>query len=220
MSGWIKLYRGFASCEAFEEIKDPVPDAFAWVWLIENAAWKSIIRRSGIGASIPLTRGQIHVSDRQLASVWLWDKKRVRRFLDRLERHKMVVKNRDHLGTTLTICNYDEYQKNNDAEGPAKDQQRTTHKEGKEIKEERKETEYAFHGRVIRLGHSDFESWKGAYSAIPDLKAELQAQDDWLASQPEAQRKGWFFRTSGALKNKNHAYLAKARDIDKFDLPC
>jgi hypothetical protein len=102
-------------------------DEDAWFWLIEHAAWKPLRRRAGQGQSIIIERGQIHVSDRSLASAFRWDKKRVRRFLARLEGHLMVSQNRDQSGTTLTICNYDKYQKSEVSAGPAKDQSGTTH---------------------------------------------------------------------------------------------
>lgn len=137
MSGWLSLYRGWRDCEAFEERSSPMADCDAWLWLIENAAWKAFTRRGPKGDPIRLERGQIHVSDRQLAGVFLWDKKRVRRFLDRLEGHEMVSQNRDHSGTILTICNYDKYQNHDEDAGPSKDHHGTTQEQGKQGKEEK-----------------------------------------------------------------------------------
>lgn len=132
MSGWITVHRGWRDCEAFEEPRDPMSDADAWLWLIEHTAWKPIRRTAGQGQSIMLERGQIHVSDRSLATAFRWDKKRVRRYLDRLSDHEMVIQNRDQSGTTLTICNYDKYQNIVEKTGPVKDQSGTTQEQGKQ----------------------------------------------------------------------------------------
>jgi hypothetical protein len=126
------MHRGWRDNEAFEERRDPMADADAWFWLIEHTAWKPIRRTAGQGQSVMLERGQIHISDRSLASAFQWDKKRVRRFLARLEAHEMVLQNRDQSGTTLTICNYDKYQQIPERSGPAKDQLGTTQEQGKQ----------------------------------------------------------------------------------------
>lgn len=69
---------------------------------------------------------------------------------------------------------------------------------------------YAFVGSVIRLTKRDFEKWRSAYSAITDLKAELQGIDDWLQGQPEDKRRRWFHAVSGMLSRK-HQELAAAQ---------
>lgn len=71
---------------------------------------------------------------------------------------------------------------------------------------------YAFCGEVIRLSHDDFEKWELNFSAIPDLRAELQARDDFLKHQPKADQKRWFMSTSSYLKNKNKQALQELRD--------
>lgn len=132
MSGWICLHRGYRLNDAFEESSDPFHDEHAWVWLLEHAAWRGTYRRGGKGDSIRIERGQIHVSDRQLAAAWHWDKKRVHRFLDRIQLHGMVAQERDHSGTILTICNYEKYQQIPQQSGPSEDQPRTTQEQGKQ----------------------------------------------------------------------------------------
>lgn len=142
MIGYIRLYRGWRDCDAFCD--ERLSEREAWLWLLENAAYRPAKRRNGKGEIITIERGQIHVSDRSLASAWDWDKKHVRRFLDRLSDCGMVDQSRDQSGTILSILNYEKYQSPaNDtgtgqgaSEGPAEDQPRTTHKEGKEGKEE------------------------------------------------------------------------------------
>lgn len=133
MSGWLALHRGWRDCDAFEPRRDPMADEDAWLWLIEHTAWKPIRRTGGQGQVVSLERGQIHISDRALSTAFHWDKKRVRRFIERLEAHSMVRAHRDQSGTILTICNYDKYQQVEQREGPVKDQQRTTQEQGKQV---------------------------------------------------------------------------------------
>lgn len=133
MSGWVSMHRGWRDCEAFEEPRDPMADEDAWFWMIEHTAWKSIRRTGGQGQAVRLERGQLHVSDRSLASAFRWDKKRVRRFLDRLVTCGMVLQERDQSGTILTICNYDKYQQAPKPAGPVEDQSGTTQEQGKHL---------------------------------------------------------------------------------------
>lgn len=62
-------------------------------------------------------------------------------------------------------------------------------------------TSYAFEGRVIRLTFEDLQRWKGAFANL-DLMPLLTARDDWLAGQPEADRRRWFTSTSSWLANR------------------
>jgi len=83
--------------------------AAAWAWLIEHAAWKAT--RVGVNNRIiPVGRGQLCYSLRDLGRAWKWDEGRVRRFLDRLESEEMIARDVTAGQTVITICNYDEYQ--------------------------------------------------------------------------------------------------------------
>lgn len=60
---------------------------------------------------------------------------------------------------------------------------------------------YAFVGRVIRLKPADYERWRDAYPRV-NLRAELQAADDYYAENPP-QHGRWFFAVSRWLKKAN-----------------
>lgn len=84
---------------------------------------------------------------------------------------------------------------------------------GKRIEEEL--TKFAFEGEVIKLTHKDFDKWSSSFSALYDLKAELQALDDWFSKpENEAKRKSWFHMVSGILK-KEHIKQQKIADDTK-----
>lgn len=201
MAGFIKLHRGWRDCDAFTN--DPFSEREAWLWLIENAAWKDGQRRAGKGNVIEVQRGQIHTSERTLASVWKWDRKHVRRFLKRLEKCAMVGPTGGPSGSLITICNYDKYQSDGTNQGTNQGtvrgtNQGTTQEEGKERKEEKEGGGFAFSGDVIRLSFADFRKWQTAFPDL-DLRAVLQSRDDWLSTQPEESRKRWFLSTSSWL---------------------
>lgn len=216
MAGFIKLHRGWRNNPVFLE-DEPLTEREAWLWLIENAAWKETHRRTGQGAVVRLERGQMHVSLGSLASAWQWSIKRVRGYLERLTKASMVGTVRDKSGTILTIKNYRKYQDSGHSEGTVEGtdgaQLGHTQEEGKERKEDKKGG-YAFCGRVIRLVETDLARWRSSYHLL-DLPALLQNRDDWLASQPEDARKRWFQSTSSWLAQKQQEAADRLRHQPK-----
>lgn len=69
----------------------------------------------------------------------------------------------------------------------------------------RKEVKYKFKGEIIKLSARDHERWRSAYSAIPDLDAELQRIDDrFQAKHPD----NWFQAASAMLAAKHQKLAA------------
>lgn len=110
MSGWIALHRGWRDCEAFEDDDVPMSQREAWVWLIENVAWKETRRRTMKGERIVVARGQFHTSLRTLGDTFGWGKNKVSRYLEKLVLCGMIGTVAGQSGLLITICNYDEYQ--------------------------------------------------------------------------------------------------------------
>lgn len=144
MSGFIKLHRGWHESDLFKD-NESYCERMAWLWLIENAAWKDTTRYNHKGEIIEIKRGQIHVSLSSLETAFNWSKKKVRGFIDRLEKRHMVGAKKAQSGTLLTICNYAKYQDNKDVQGHGQGtakgtdgaQLGHTQEEGKEIKEDK-----------------------------------------------------------------------------------
>lgn len=220
MSGWIRLHRGWRDCDAFSY--EPASEREAWVHLLETAAWKPMVRRCGKGDVVEVGRGQLHTAERTLANMWQWDRKRVKRFLNRLEKYSMISQKTGPSGNLITICNYDEYQTegtingtvNGTTQGPSEDHPRTTQeerKERKEGKEEKKSGDYEFEGAVIRLSAKHYGEWRKVYSAIPDLRSELYSLDAWWQGQPDARKKNWFNASKGMLNAKQQEIKKQER---------
>ncbi len=136
MSGWIALHRGWRDCEAFEDDATPMSEREAWVWLIENAAWKDTRRRNMKGERIDVRRGQFHTSLRTLGDTFGWGKNKVSRYLEKLVRYGMVGTASGQSGVLITICNYDRYQDISENKevvpGTVAGQSRDTQEQGKQ----------------------------------------------------------------------------------------
>jgi hypothetical protein len=142
MGGFIKLHRGWRETDGLMPSKE-FSDFEAWLWILENAAWKDGHRFNAKGELVPIERGQMHVSIRSLQTAFGWSKSRVERFLERLKTVAKVSIKAGQSGTILTVCNYEKYQGRDDshedslrtATSPDCGQPRDTHKESKEGKE-------------------------------------------------------------------------------------
>lgn len=102
------MSRGWMDCELFMQ-KEPFDRRSAWVYLIENAAWKQ--RNFVVGNSvIRLERGQLTVSLRYLSEAWEWSTTKVRGYLKLLQNLAMIKLAKNTGQNLITICNYDTYQ--------------------------------------------------------------------------------------------------------------
>ncbi len=101
------MYRGWMDNPVFKDA--PYSEREAWVWLVENAAFKET-RTEIKGNDVTLSRGQLSYGLRYLEKAWKWDLSKVRRFLKRLEKRHMIDTENDTGQNIITICNYNEYQ--------------------------------------------------------------------------------------------------------------
>lgn len=191
MTGYIKLHRGWMQCDAFDQA-EPFSEREAWLWLIENAAWKECTRRDSKGAFITVQRGQMHTSLRNLGLAWQWGKNKVFRYLERLKKCNMIGTASGQSGLLITICNYCEYQGQRDSLGTESETQtgqpRDTQEEGKEVKEGKKDVANATSSAWVCPDGVDRQHWV-------DLLANRKAKK---------------------LKNTATAYAGLIRDLDQL----
>lgn len=112
------MHRGWQDNPIFDREEFSRRDA--WIWLIENAAWKTSRARVK-GETIELNRGELCFAQRFLAEKWGWSKSRVDRFLKILDAEGMIEVRSKNGATAnhaagqgqsiITICNYDIYQR-------------------------------------------------------------------------------------------------------------
>ena len=109
--GWIKLYRKITDHWLWQ--KKPFSPGQAWVDLLLLVNRKDEKANFG-GKTITVKKGSRLTSIRILADRWGWSKDKTVRFLNVLERDKMLVKKSDTKKTVLTLVNYGGFQKRTD----------------------------------------------------------------------------------------------------------
>ena len=107
MSGYVKISRAIFGHGMFKE--EPYTEIQAWIWFICGASYKDDTVRVG-HLIIDVKRGEYVASIRFLAKKFKWTTSRVKRFLDRLTRGKMVTTKATQGITSINLLNYDEYQ--------------------------------------------------------------------------------------------------------------
>lgn len=83
----------------------------------------------------------------------------------------------------------------------------------------KKNSNYVFAGKVIRVDAGLFADWEKSFSNIPNLKAQLQSRDTWLETQPERDRKKWIHSTAAWLANKDAGFAKAAVADDPYADP-
>jgi hypothetical protein len=110
--GFILIARGLLKHPRFKP-SGPFTAAEAWLWMIEEAAFKSRtvpVKNGTRHETLQLERGQLSHSIRYLAQAWSWSDKRVQRFLAALVSDQSVTTQTTTLQTVITLCNWDKYQ--------------------------------------------------------------------------------------------------------------
>jgi len=142
MSGWIKLYRSVQDHWLYNE-KRKFSRFEAWndILLTVNFTDAQTIIK---GKVYDVKRGQSILSLESWSKRWSWDKNAVRRFLTLLQKEEMIDLVSDNITTQLTVCKYEDYQGEGNANETqkkrkrnAKNIQTTPIKEGEEDKEEK-----------------------------------------------------------------------------------
>jgi hypothetical protein len=112
MSGYVRIHRSLRGHHAFRNDAE----AMAFAWMVMGAAWQPTLVRYK-DRKIWLDRGQIAVSQRDMARALDRDKAWIERLWRRLRAEAMIVTNSEAGVAVITICNYNEYQ----ADGPQRE---------------------------------------------------------------------------------------------------
>lgn len=115
MSGWYSVKRGMLDHDLFRP-EGKWSKTEAWLWLIENAAFKpTVIDIGGKPHTVP--RGALCFSERFMADKFGWSQKALQNFLSKLEAHGAIAQTVEKTGNgtkskrkQITLCNYDKYQ--------------------------------------------------------------------------------------------------------------
>lgn len=140
MSGWIKIHRCINNHWLFTE-KRNFSKFEAWldILITVNFADAKVLIK---GKLYDVKRGQSILSMESWAKRWNWDKSKVRRFMELLQKDSMIILKTDNTTTHLTVCNYDSYQDDRNADDTIKKRKHNTSKlQTTPIKEEEQEEE-------------------------------------------------------------------------------
>lgn len=105
MTGYVRLHRSLIGHPSFRNDAE----AMAFAWMIAKASWRPTRVRYK-GHSITLERGQLAVSQRDMAFNLDRDKAWIERLWKRLKREAMIKVGVEAGVAVITICNYGEYQ--------------------------------------------------------------------------------------------------------------
>ncbi|WP_375249528.1 hypothetical protein [Sphingomonas sp.] len=144
-AGYVHIHRSLLGHPAFRNDGE----AMAFAWMVVRAAWRPVRVRYK-GQAIGLERGQLAVSVRDLAEVLDRPKGWVERLLTRLKSETMVETRSGTGVTIITICNYNDFQAEQDSGRTAREttcgtdagqrqdtEQRREEVKKKEVKQER-----------------------------------------------------------------------------------
>jgi len=118
-----------------------------------------------------------------------WGKKRKQRDQTRAATEARARKRLAEQGTASEGSNDARDEERNVERNEERDEKRNVHQErgeerrGDEGKAAANET-LAFEGKILRVSHREFESWKRTFDTIPDLLAELTVIDAKFANDP------------------------------------
>ena len=107
MGGTVNISRNLFDSVAFRD--EPFTEREAWVWLVMESSWKDRSVRAGDYVT-DTERGQLCHSIRYMAKAWEWSPAKAQRYLNRLQKLKMICVKTDTGVTLVTICNYNKYQ--------------------------------------------------------------------------------------------------------------
>ena len=105
--GWVKLHRKLMDNDLWKE--KPFSRGQAWVDLIMLAGHKDTEFLFD-GCMLSMKRGEFISSKRKLSERWGWSRSKVTKFLEELEKIKMLTQKSDTEKTTIKILKYEDYQ--------------------------------------------------------------------------------------------------------------
>ena len=196
---WIKLYRRIESSEIWRM----KPDYFKlWVFLLIRAARKP--RTTTVnGVPVTLNKGDVLMSVEAIALACKVSEQTVRSFLKWCNRSNMIVKQKSHGVTHLSICNYSRLQESGATEVKQKsiksatEVQLSREEEVKKVRREEDKTSYSTalssgeliaelrqnDGGTFPIHAQQVTRWAELYPAV-DVIAELRKMMGWLDANP------------------------------------
>ncbi len=108
MQGWIALHRNIMNDELYFMERFTKMQAYIDLLLLANHTEKTILVR---GIKVKVGRGQTAYSNARLADRWQWSRNTVSKFLNELEKKKLIEQQKSNVTTLISMLNYDDSKK-------------------------------------------------------------------------------------------------------------
>ena len=157
MAGWIKLHRDIQSHWIWN-IREPFDKRSAWVDLLLLANHRDF-KTTRKNIVVARKRGEVNTSLGFLAERWMWDKRKVKRYLMALQSDGMVSLNSTTDGTTVTIENYDVWQSSSTTDGSTDGTTHGTTHGTTDGTHDKKDKEYKELNNIISMTRAEKDEW-------------------------------------------------------------
>lgn len=207
MSGYARFHRSLIGHPAFRNDAE----AMAFAYMVLRASWKPARVRYK-GRAISLNRGQLSISQRDMASALDRDKAWIERLWKRLRDEAMIAVVYEAGAAVITICNYDKYQASNDErEAPEEAPEEADARQTQGREQGREEFKEGNTPPTPPAGGRDRGS-KIPEDWVPPVVADLSPQakgcaEQWTdasyAAEAEAFRNYWLGESSSKARKSN-----------------
>lgn len=136
--GWIKLHRAIQEHWLWDDEPFTRGQAFIDLLLMVNHKDKKIMFN---GELIEVKKGSKITSLRQLSDRWKWSTNKVKKYLEQLQKDRMINYKSDNKKTLLTIENYGVYQGQGNTEETQKEHRSDTEENQKKFKSDAEENQ-------------------------------------------------------------------------------
>lgn len=184
MCGWIKIHRSIKDHWLYTE-KRTFSKFEAWhdiLIMVNFSDAKAMIK----GKLYEIKRGQSILSLESWGKRWNWDKSKVRRFMNALQSDAMIVLESDNITTRLTVCKYETYQGERNADETQTQRKRNTNEhQTTPIEEEQEQQE----GKKEIISINVFDELYNLYNKKVNRTASLKAFNKIKITEYDAIRK-------------------------------
>ena len=216
VEGWLKLYRSIKGHWLWEDKPFSRGQAFIDLLLMVNHKDNKILFN---GELIEVKRGSRITSLRKLSEEWGWSTKKTKKFLELLEKDKMITVKSDNKKTLITIENYSLYQDSGNTEetdekqeGNAEEIQKKNKRNSKEIQKKTNKNDKEYIKNDIRMIKNEEEEKEDIPKLEPLSFPTPTCRKIYSLLGENAYR---FFMNSNIEENEKIISIKTENDIDK-----
>lgn len=197
--GWIKLHRSIQDNWLWEDEAFTRGQAFIDLLMMVNHKERKIMFN---GELTVVKVGSKITSLRQLSERWMWSTKKVKKFLEQLQKDGMITFNCDNKKTLLTIENYELYQGRGNTEetqkkheGNAEENQKKNkgNSEENQKKTNKNDKEYIKNVKECINNEKEWEEGEEKAPTLPPLFFPTQTHEKFFEQWGEVAYRTWFY---------------------------